>query len=282
MARSNVNAGRRKPEVSELLTLHVLRTARVSTGFVRVTLGGGDVGRFRAMGYDQWFRLFIPVADASSLSRLPNRLDTIAYLKYLAIAKTQRPVLRNYTVRAFRADGPDGPELDVDFVVHGSVADGTAGPAATWAQTCVPGDAVAILDEGITFPAEAVRDRVLLVADETGLPAVAGILASLTPDTRGLAVVEIAHDDDRQDLAGPAGVELRWVVRADPHAVAGRHALAVVEAEPAPTASVTAWVVGEQALVAAARRHWVGAGVPKDDVTFCGYWKAPRTRPAAA
>ncbi|RMI13400.1 siderophore-interacting protein [Cellulomonas triticagri] len=281
MARQNVNAARRKPEVSELLTLHVLRTERISTGFVRVTLGGGDVERFRPMGYDQWFRLFIPVADAASLSRLPNKLDTLAYLRYLAIAKTQRPVLRNYTVRAYRPEGPQGPEVDVDFVVHGSVADGTSGPAASWAQTCAPGDAVAILDEGITFPAGATHEDVLLVADETGLPAVAGILASLDPGTRGLAVVEIAHDDDRQDLTGPAGVEVRWVVREDPHAVAGPLALAAVEAAPVPAGPVTAWVVGEQALVAATRRHWVGAGVPKGDVVFCGYWKAAKVHAAA-
>ncbi|MET0434405.1 MAG: siderophore-interacting protein, partial [Cellulomonas sp.] len=198
MARQNVDAARRKPEVSELLTLHVLRTERVSTGFIRVTLGGGDADRFAPMGYDQWFRLFIPVADEASLSRLPNRLDTLAYLRYLTISRTRRPVLRNYTVRAHRAQGPQGPELDVDFVVHGSVEDGTSGPAATWAQTCAPGDAVAILDEGLTFPAAAVHDHVLLVADETGLPAVAGVLASLPPHTRGTAVVEVAHDDDRQ------------------------------------------------------------------------------------
>ncbi len=282
MARSsNITAGRRKPEVSELLTLHVLRTERVSTGFVRVRLGGGDAARFRPMGYDQWFRLFIPVADDAVLSRLPNKLDTLAYLKYLAIARTERPVLRNYTVRAFRPDGPEGPELDVDFVLHGTPEDGTSGPAATWAQSCVPGDAVAILDEGITFPAAAAHDRVLLVADETGLPAVAGILGSLGAGARGVAVVEVPHADDVQEVAAPAGVQVRWVVRDDPHAVAGPAALAVVEALPVPDEPVTAWVVGEHSLVAAARRHWVAAGVPKHDVTFCGYWRAARARAAA-
>jgi hypothetical protein len=50
-----------------------------------------------------------------------------------------------------RPDGPDGPELDVDFVLHGSAADGTAGPAAVWARNCARGDAVAVLDEGIGF-----------------------------------------------------------------------------------------------------------------------------------
>ncbi|MEO3830201.1 siderophore-interacting protein [Actinomadura sp. B10D3] len=50
---------------------------------------------------------------------------------------------------AYRPDGLDGAELDVDFVLHGSADDQTAGPAAAWATTCTRGDAVGILDEGI-------------------------------------------------------------------------------------------------------------------------------------
>jgi NADPH-dependent ferric siderophore reductase len=63
-------------------------------------------------------------------------------------------VLRNYSVRAYRPARPEGPELDVDLVLHGSADDGTAGPAATWAQTGEVGDAVAILDKGIGFTPE--------------------------------------------------------------------------------------------------------------------------------
>ncbi|GLY90444.1 hypothetical protein [Actinoallomurus iriomotensis] len=33
-------------------------------------------------------------------------------------------------------------------------------------------------------------------------------------------------------------------------------------------------VVGEQALAAGVRRHWVGSGLPKDDIMFCGYRRA--------
>ncbi|MEV5504712.1 siderophore-interacting protein [Nonomuraea fuscirosea] len=74
------------------------------------------------MGYDQWFRLFLPVS-ANSLTRFPPRLTTLGYARFLTISKTDRPVLRNYSVRACR---PAGPEIDVDFVPHGSAADGTA------------------------------------------------------------------------------------------------------------------------------------------------------------
>ncbi|ACZ22064.1 siderophore-interacting protein [Sanguibacter keddieii DSM 10542] len=272
MARTNLSATRLKPEVSELLTLEVLRREQVSPSFVRVTLGGGDAEKFVPMGFDQWFRLFIPVADGT-LGRLPQKLDTLSYLRFLTISKATRPVLRNYTVRAYRADGPRGPEIDVDLVVHGSVADGTSGPAATWAQTCTPGDVVAILDEGIGFNPPAGVDRVLLVADETGLPAVAGILASLPATATGTAVVEIPADGDQQDMTAPPGVEVRWVVRTDPHAVPGRAALAAVQAFPVTDEPFYGWAVGEAALPVALRRHWVAAGLPKENIMFCGYWK---------
>lgn len=275
MARTNLSATRLKPEVSELLTLEVLRREQVSPSFVRVTLGGGDAEKFVPMGFDQWFRLFIPVADGT-LGRLPQKLDTLSYLRFLTISKATRPVLRNYTVRAYRADGPRGPEIDVDLVVHGSGADGTSGPAATWAQTCAPGDVVAILDEGIGFNPPPGVDRVVLVADETGLPAVAGILASLPSTATGTAVVEIPAEGDQQDVDCPAGVEVRWVVRTDPHGVPGRAALAAAQALPVTGEPSYGWVVGEAALPAALRRHWVAAGLPKENIMFCGYWKVDK------
>ncbi|GIH97912.1 hypothetical protein Psi01_85420 [Planobispora siamensis] len=41
MAKSNMTASRIKPAVSELLTLRVLRSERISANFMRVTLGEG-------------------------------------------------------------------------------------------------------------------------------------------------------------------------------------------------------------------------------------------------
>jgi NADPH-dependent ferric siderophore reductase len=272
MARTNMTATRVKPAVDHLLTLRVLRRERISPSFARVTLGGGDIEAFRPMGFDQWFRLFLPVSE-QSLSRLPNKLDTLAYLRFLAIAKTDRPVLRNYTVRAFRPDGVDGPEIDVDFVLHGSGAH--SGPAATWADACAPGDAVAILDEGISYhpPADLGR-RTILVADETGLPAAAAILTSLDRDVTGTAIIEVPHADDAQQVDAPDGVEVRWVVRPSATDVPGVAALAAARELAVPTDPFFGWVVGEQSLPTTLRRQWVQAGAPKNAISFCGYWKA--------
>lgn len=274
MARTNIDTRQAKPETPGLMTLRVLRREKISPSFARVTLGGGDIERFTPLGFDQWFRIFIPVTDEDSLTRLPQKLNTLSYAKFLTIAKTRRPVLRNYTVRAFRADGQSGPELDVDFVLHGDVASGTAGPAASWAATCSSGDAVAILDEGIGFSRPADTSSVLLVADETALPAVAGILTSLPRDTTGLALVEIPDSSDAQAIAAPPGVELRYVVRQDAHATPGRAVVEAASAEPAPGPDCFTWASGESSLATDMRRHWVSAGVPKQHIAFSGYWKA--------
>ncbi len=271
MARENMRARGVRPEQTKLLTLEVLRSERLSKSFSRVTLGRGDIGEFRYMGFDQWFRLFIPVSEGS-LARLPAKLDTLAYMRYLTISKTSRPVLRNYTVAAYRPDGPDGPELDVDFVLHGQDDGGDTGPAAAWSLSCAPGDAVAVYDEGVGFNPDPSLRHVVLAADESGLPALAGVLASLPGDRTGTAFVEVPSDDDRRALAKPEGVDVRWIVReatADP----GATVLAEASAAMPPTEPFFGWVVGEQGLATGLRRHWVRSGVPKDRVMFCGYWR---------
>ncbi|SDH69818.1 NADPH-dependent ferric siderophore reductase, contains FAD-binding and SIP domains [Leifsonia sp. 98AMF] len=279
MARTNMQATRVKPERSELLVLHVLRRERISSGFVRVTLGGGDIERFVPLGYDQWFRLFIPVGDDSTLDRLPTKLDTLAYARYLAISKAVRPVLRNYTVRAFRPDGPEGPELDVDFVLH-RAADGSSGPAASWAEGCARGDAVAIIDEGRTFAPAAEIAHLRIVADETGLPAVAGILASLaerssvSPGLEGTAVIEVPNPDDVQELIAPAGMDVRWAVRGERGGVPGALAADAARSLAVPAVRSYGWAVGESELAVGMRRHWLSTGTAKADIVFCGYWKS--------
>ncbi len=274
MAGQNVRRTRVAPRTEGLITLRVVRKAQVTPHLMRITLGGGDAADFVPMGRDQWFRLFLPVAGDASLSRLPGKLSTVSYLRYLTISRTERPILRNYTVRAHRPDGPEGPELDVDFVLHGSAADGTAGPASAWAEQCRPGAAVALLDEGIAFmPPDGVAD-VRLVADETGLPAVAAILEGLAADVTGEALVEVPTAADRLDLATPSAVAVQCVVRDDPPATPGVAALAALSARPVPTKRFYGWAVGEQGLATGARRHWVANGVAKDDITFVGYWRA--------
>lgn len=272
-----------KPDSADLLHLSVLRTERLSPHWMRVTLGGGEIERFRPMGFDQWFRLFLPIGGDAGLERVPAKANRMfGYLKFLRIPDGERPVMRNYTVRAYRpATAASGAEIDVDFVLHGSAADGTAGPASRWAETCAPGEHVLIIDEGLTFNPQRGADRVLLIGDETALPAIAAICASLPAHAVGTAIIEAPAEEDALDFPHPPGVELVWITR--PHGSApGALALETLRTTVLPDAPFHTYAAGEQSLAAGARRHLVGErGVDKQSVSFCGYWKIGAAAPAS-
>ncbi|WP_372966835.1 siderophore-interacting protein [Microbacterium sp.] len=272
-----------KPESSELIHLSVIRTERLSEHWMRVTLGGGEIEKFRPMGFDQWFRLFLPIGGDAGLDRVPAKANKMfGYLKFLRIPDGERPVMRNYSVRAYRpAIAGSGAEIDVDFVLHGSAADGTAGPASRWAETCAPGEHVLIIDEGLTFNPQRGIDRVVLVGDETALPAIASICASLPADATGTAIVEVPSDEDALEFLHPLGIDVVWIVR--PESVApGTLALARLAETALPEAPFHAYAAGEQSLAAGVRKHLVGErGVDKNAVSFCGYWKIGASSPAS-
>lgn len=272
-----------KPESAELLHLTVLRTERLSAHWMRVTLGGGEIERFHPMGFDQWFRLFLPIGGDAGLDRVPAKANRIfGYLKFLRIPDGERPVMRNYTVRTYRAATAEaGAEIDVDFVLHGSAADGTAGPASRWAETCAPGENVLIIDEGLTFNPQRGTDRVLLVGDETALPAIASICASLPADATGTAIIETPSEEDALEFPHPAGVEVVWIVR-PPDEAPGALALDHVRGLALSEAPFHAYAAGEQSLASGVRKLLVGErGVDKNAVSFCGYWKIGAASPSS-
>ncbi|GCE77443.1 siderophore-interacting protein [Cellulomonas biazotea] len=263
---------------SGLVHATVVRARRVTPHMVRVTLGGDDLRRFEYRGFDQWVRLAVPVRDDTRFDNLADTFDTRGYLRYLMLPKNTRPVIRSYTIRDHRADGPDGtPEVDIDFVCHG-----TAGVAGPWAESAATGGVeagteVAFIDQGCGW-VHVPADHVLLVADESGLPAVAGVLRDLPRDTVGHAFVELIDAADAQDVDAPDGVTVHWLPRTGGEAV-GDLALQALRDLPWPGGTVAAFAVGESRLATGTRRFLVGERqVPKSHVTFCGYWKAGSPR----
>ncbi len=269
-----------KPTSQELIHLTVLAVQRLTPHWVRVTLGGAEVEKFSPMGYDQWFRLFLPLSGEDGLDRLPPKANKMfGYLKYLRIPDGVRPVMRNYTVRAFRSRGKSGgPEIDVDFVVHGEGP--AAGPASRWATGAKVGESVVIIDEGLGFNPERGTQRVLLVADETAAPAVAGICATLPETATGMALIEAPSEEDILPFDAPAGIDVRWLVRGADE-VPGTAALSALREVELPGTPFHAFAAGEQSLATGARRYLVGErGVDKDAVSFIGYWRIGASSPA--
>jgi NADPH-dependent ferric siderophore reductase len=264
--------------------VRVVRTERVSSSFMRVTLGsdGEPDFKFTHVGYDQWLRLFLPTVECDS-AELPHGDAEGWYSRWLGMAEETRPCIRNYTVRDARQTSV-GWEIDVDFVVHRSPVSGEVeGVAANWALTAKPGDPLGILDQGRIFAPEDANGQVVIASDESGLPGVEGILRSLPADTHAIVVLEVPHADDIRPLQSAAKVDIEWVIRehVDAHAMAGKFAL-----ERLHKLSIDArgyvYAVGEASFVLAARKRAQLAGLPKKAIDFCAYWRPARREKVAS
>ncbi|WP_313143459.1 siderophore-interacting protein [Stenotrophomonas sp.] len=281
-----------------------LKERRVlSPSLHRLVFTGADVARMKTEGPDQRIKVFFPLPGQDAPD-VPSGEDW--YARYRALADDQRPPMRTYTLRQLRA--AQG-EVDVDFVLHGET-----GPASRWATHARPGDRVVLLapdadcagsSEGWEWKPPAGVGQVLLAADETALPAVAGILEELAAQVdppRVLALLEVAGEGDALALKAPANAELVWLPRGQ--AAYGQALVEAVQARLAASPVVAgdaldeidvdaqilweqsdagvagpfyAWVAGEAGAVMAIRRHLVrDCGLDRRALTFMGYWRQGR------
>lgn len=260
------------PEVPRFYHLEVLRAADLSPSFRRLTVGSAELADFPYLGYDHWFRLFIPAAGQTRW-RLPSTTSRFWYAQWLATPSRDRPHVNNYTVRSFR---PMSNEIDIDVVLHRGAEGRLEGRVAQWASEVEPGGRLAILDQGLLFNRPAGTNSVLLAGEESALPAIEGILRSLPAEIGGDAVLEVPTAEDVRDLVHGPAIRVHWVVRAevDPAAVPGAAALAALCGLPSPDPDTYAFLVGESGLASGGRRHLVRAGLAKERITFCGFWRA--------
>lgn len=246
----------------KFIELEVLDNQQVSPHIRRVTLGGDEVSAMTPQGFDQWFRFFMRREGQEAL-RVPKSPSTW-FPQYLAMREQHRPWIRNYTVRDFRLDAG---ELDIDFVCHED-----PGPGAAWAMAAGRGERAVLLDEGLLYNDDGLAGEILMVGDESVLPAVAGVCGSLEDDARGTVVLEVGHRDDIQEFRRPAGVDIRWVERGSLRE--GQAALEELRGMRMPEQFGYAYAAGEQQLATGARRHLVrDRGIDKRRITFTGYWK---------
>jgi NADPH-dependent ferric siderophore reductase len=192
----------------------VRRAARISPAFVRVALESSAFGDLGVEGFDTRFKMVFP-GPTGELPGSPTQPESW-YADWRAMPDSSRSPMRTYTVRDVLEE--DGARLlVVDLVVH---EHGPQGPACRWALAAQPGDVVQVVaphratrDYGGTEFAPGKRRDLLLVADETAVPALTRIIADVAPDFSGRAFVEVPSAEDILPLDVPGNVELTWLVR---------------------------------------------------------------------
>ncbi|GAA4345060.1 hypothetical protein GCM10023145_00960 [Angustibacter luteus] len=297
--------------------IEVVALTRLSPHFLRVTFGGDDLAGLDDGGHLGPRDLRVKLMFASPGFALPDFGDLSGgwYSQWLAMDPARRGSMRTYTIRAARVRGDRPPQIDIDFVLH--PGQGPVGPAARWAADVRVGDRLVLLGPnaaaatggappGVEWaPPTGSGVQVLMVGDETAVPAIGSVLATLPADVRGQALIEVPDAADVLDLATAARVDVRWCVRGErPRGQAlselVRTGLASADVGVSPAAAEAlpevdvdeeilwetgepvadgwyAWLAGEAAMVRDLRRYLVGeCGIDRRRVAFMGYWREGR------
>lgn len=269
----------------------------------RLTFGGEQIADMATRAPDQRIKLFFPKDDGTPPA-ITNRADW--YELFKAVPPADRVPMRTYTIRSLDADAR---ELVIDFVMHGD-----NGPASRWAMQSVLGDRLQIsapnrrfdgVIGGFDWEPPPGLSQLLLIADETALPAVAGILEQIAgwkarPVTQ--AFIEVPDEADVLDLPAWDCLDLQWLSRENAGHAYGAQMVAAAEAARIPASILAAdateldavdvdrdilwdraeqaassfygWIAGETAAVSRIRTLFIKEKrIDRRRLTMMGYWR---------
>lgn len=223
--------------------LEVLNKQQITPNMLRVTLGGAGLQGFPEGQDGGYVKLMLAPSPDS-----------------------EKPIVRTYTIRTQHADA-----LDIDFVMHD--VEGHVGPATEWATHVAIGETIMVGGPGPAKPLPTGYDNYIITGDMSALPAISVNLENLPKDAQGLAILEIQHEDDRQDIAHPEGVTVQWVINPAP----GEHATLLLDTlreHSWPKGSVYSWTASEFASMRELRSYFSEEkGLPREAIYFSSYWK---------
>jgi len=235
----------------------------LSPSMVRVVFTGDDLEVMRDLPYtDHYVKMLFPPAGAGYA--WPFDPEQVRAER----PPEQWPITRTYTVRSY---DPVANAMAIDFVVHGD--EGIAGP---WARRVQPGAEIGFYGPGGAFRPDPAADAHLMIGDEAALPAIAASLERLDRSARAHVFLEIEEDDCRQPVAGPDGMQVTWVARADrPH---GEALAEVVRAARLPEGRLSVFVHGNAYMVRDLRRYLcLERAIERSAISMSGYWRPGAT-----
>ncbi|WP_296432733.1 DUF2218 domain-containing protein [Rhizobium sp. UBA1881] len=250
--------------LAQLPNIHevtVVSTEDVTPHMRRVKFACADVSPF--IGGDMHFRLLAPPKGRNPVWPGLREDGRVAWPQ-----GEDALLVRVYTIREVDIKRR---ELWIDFLQH--PAPGVETPGADFARDARPGDKVALLGPGGGALPEA--SELLMVGDESALPAIARIVAEMPASTRIRAIIEISDKAEEQPLPSPASLDVRWLHRRD-YLSDGRNILRE-EAEAAigsMTDDTFVWVACEKEDIRAIKARLKALQHDKKKMYVAWYWAA--------
>lgn len=178
------------------------------------------------------------------------------------LADGSRPVLRTFT--PLRVDNDTG-RLDLEIVRH------SGGAVSGWAETAEPGDPAAVSGPGRGFDLPEGTTRLLVLGDETALPAIGQLVTWFASSIAVDVHVEVVDDSAVVELPEEVASVRRHVTG---HDRPGDALVEIVRSLEDLADGTHLWAAGEASAMQAIRvRLFQELGLARPRATVRGYWK---------
>ncbi len=246
---SNAPRKRRPPRA-----VSVERVEKVTPRMTRIIFGSEELADFGPPRPGAHIKLlFVPDGEKWSPS------DTEA----------PRPPSRTYTPRRYDLKRR---ELEVEFVHHGN------GIAATWAATAKAGDSMFVAGPGGGYDLPENTTQLVLIADDTSLPAAETVLESLPATCKATVFGEIYDVEEERDLNSTAEASINWLHRSPTDARPGTLLETAIKEMKVFPENCHFWIACEAATMRRIRDYLVDErGLDRERVHTRGYWKLGET-----
>ncbi len=252
---------RLRREPPPLLPVEVLARAELSVRMLRLTFEGDGL---RGMFVEH------PASSVRLLVSSPGTAELVIPdwngNEFLP-PDGHRPALRTFT--PLRVDTGAG-RLDLEVVRH------PGGAVSEWAEIAEVGAPAAVSGPGSGYDIPADAARLIVLADETALPAVIQ-LVEVAPESLTLEIhIEIVVEDAVIPVDTRPDDSIEWYV-SESGAVAGDQLVDVVTAIAELPDGTHLWAAGEASAMHAIRSHLFDTlCIERSRATVRGYWKPPR------
>ncbi|MGX1767317.1 siderophore-interacting protein [Dietzia sp. NPDC055343] len=255
-------------------TAHVVSTEDVDGRTRRVRLEGAELGAFEragtshpafaAPGFDDHIKLIF-AADGDVEAALPRQhVDGIEW------TPSEHRLTRDYTPHS--VDGRTGG-FTVDFVLHGD------GPAVSWARQATPGSTVSFVGPKSSQVLPDDATSIVLIGDETALPAVRRFLDERPLTVPAHVVVTTGCDGASTDLKIRGTDSIRVELMPEPSGEAIAALFDTGDEAEALGDRPFVWAAGEARSLLPLRRRLAGR-VEKSHRSITGYWHIERAEKA--
>lgn len=238
----------------------VVRVEQISPSMRRISFGGGELAEFVSASPDDHVKVFFPLPGQERPSMPDMGPDGVIWPE-----GAPRGPLRDYTPRSF---DPEHDELAIEFVIHGG------GPASAWAAQAQPGQWLGIGGPRSSLLVPDDYETYVLVADETGLPAVARRLEELQPGAAVRVLIEVEDAREERALPTAASASVTWLHRDGIPAGTPDLLLPALRDLSFAQGDSHVWIACEIEVARSMRRHLIEErGLRRDQIRAVGYWR---------